>query len=96
MKTSLLYFVVLQPRPPLPTLCQYHSDCILPQVCCRFGILNYCCERKDLVLIPIPISKNPYAISTLNPPPPPLTLSSALSETTLEGVFSSLNAPALM
>ena len=92
MKPSLLYFVMFQPRPPLPTLCQYHSDCILPQVCCRFGFLNYCCERKDLVPIPIPV--NPYAISTLNPPP--LTLSPTLSTTTLDGVFSSLNVPALM
>ena len=95
MKTNLLYFVVLQPRAPLPTLCHYHSDCILPQVCCRFGFLNYCCERKDLVLIPIPISKNPYAISTLNPPPLFSAISGSGSDLGLEGV-SSLNAPALM
>lgn len=93
MRIPMFCFVMLRPNPTsFPTLCQYHSDCILPQVCCRFGLLNYCCERKDLILIPIP--NNPYAISTLNPPP--LPLSSAPSVATLEGGVSSLNAPDLI
>lgn len=41
----------------IPILCEVHSDCMLPEICCRGPLFDYCCDIEGKMR-PLPIPAN--------------------------------------